>query len=397
MSVILLPAIWLIVIIVGLPQLSETIYTPSLPSIASSLHTTPSMVEYTLTIYLLGFAIGTLIWGNASDKWGRKPCVIVGLIIFLLGCVGCYFAFSINHLLISRFIQALGGSVGSVLGQAICRDVFQGPALGKIYAVVGGALAIFPAIGPIIGGVIAENFGWFNIFLFLIVVTLALLVIIIYWLPETHHPENRATVSIINVVLSLAKNKKVIGFGILVGGCNGISFSYFAEGSFYLIKLLGLSPSQYGMSFLLLAGSTFSGGLLSKKLHSTQTPYQIITKGVIIILIASALFSGAAYYSSFINPLSKASMIGVTIGMQMMLMFGICLVTSNALALALTDYKWCIGTASSLFGFFYYVLISLFTLIMSYLHNGTLLPMPFYFLSISLLMLLVSNLLIGDK
>src|SRR5688500_19038301 len=97
---ILVPAIWLIILIVGLPQLSETVYTPSLPDIAHSLNVAESMVEYTLTIYLFGFALGTLFWGKVSDRIGRKPCVIAGLLIFIIGCIGCYYATTITALMI---------------------------------------------------------------------------------------------------------------------------------------------------------------------------------------------------------------------------------------------------------------------------------------------------------
>ena len=91
MTKVLLPAIWLIVLIVGLPQLSETIYTPPLPDIARALQTSESMAEYTLTIFLFGFAICILFWGRLSDKVGRKPCVFGGVFIFMLGSIGCFY------------------------------------------------------------------------------------------------------------------------------------------------------------------------------------------------------------------------------------------------------------------------------------------------------------------
>ncbi|WP_133127192.1 multidrug effflux MFS transporter [Legionella nagasakiensis] len=388
MSQLILPSVWLILLIVGLPQLSETIYTPALPAIAHALQVSEPSVEYTLTIYLFGFAIGTLFWGKLSDHYGRKPCIIAGLLVFILGCIGCYETHSIEWLLASRLIQAFGGSIGSVLGQAVCRDAFHGSALGKVYATVGSALAVFPAIGPVIGGVIAEHFGWPVIFLFLILVGVLLCGLVAWRLPETHLTNHRQPVSLGNVVLNLLKNKKVIGFGIIVAGCNGINFSYFAEGSFFLIKLLGISPSQYGLSFIAIAASTIAGGMMAKRLHDRYEARRIISYGLAIMLLGSALFTLFIIASQVIH-VPVAWLVAVTIGAQMIMMFGSCMAVSNALALALVDYKWCIGTASSLFGFFYYCIISLLTFGMALLHNGTLLPMPLYFLGISVFMVLV--------
>ena len=385
MTNVLLPAIWLIVLIVGLPQLSETVYTPALPDIALFLHTSASAVEHTLSIYLFSFAIGTMFWGVASDYLGRKPCIIAGLVIFVFGTFGCYSSTSIEMLMFSRSVQAFGGSIGSVLGQAICRDAFHGPKLGEVYSIAGSALALFPALGPVIGGFFSQYFGWHSIFLFLIGFAFILLWSVIVKLPETHNKNTKSTVAVVSVASKLIKDKKVIGLGVIVAACNGISFSYFAEGSFYLINILGLSASEYGISFVAIAFATMLGGVLSKRLQSYQSSLTIMTCGLYIIFVATALFSGLSLlYNSFV--MSRNVMIAVTILSQMCIMFGVCMATSNALALSLIDYKWCIGTASSLFGCFYYWLIALFTFGMGVLHNGTLLAMPFYFFGISIIM-----------
>jgi Bcr/CflA subfamily drug resistance transporter len=392
----LLPSIWLLIFLAGIQQLPETVYTPSLPDIARDLQTSGSMVEYTLTIYLFSFAIGTLFWGKLSDRVGRKPCVLAGLFVFILGCIACYFSNSIWMLMASRFVQAFGGSIGSVLGQSITRDAFHGPALGKAYSTVGSALAFFPAIGPVVGGLIAEYASWHDIFLFLVAFGVILSVFIALYLPETHFAENRQPVSMLKVAMSLLRDRKVMALGIIVAGCNGITFSYFAEGSFYLIDLLGLSPTQYGSTFIMIAAGTMLGGMVSKKLQDHHTSKAILGYGLMIISFASALFSVVVLWHLGVSPIATSILICITIAAQVGIMFGMCMAVSNALSLALVDYKWCIGTASSIFGFFYYCLISLFTFGMGAMHNNTLLPMPLYFLAISMFMLLVQRLRLGS-
>ncbi|MCE3231588.1 MAG: drug resistance transporter, Bcr/CflA subfamily [Alphaproteobacteria bacterium] len=388
----LLPATWLIILIVGIPILSETVYTPSLPDIAHTLSVSNSLVEYTLTIYLLGLAIGTLFWGNLSDQWGRKPCLVMGFVLYLFGCLGCYLSDTILWLMASRFIQAFGGSVGSVLGQAVCRDAFHGASLGRIYASVGGALAIFPAIGPIIGGVMDQHFGWPSIFLFLIGVGSLVVSLTVRFLPETHKAEHRERISLKDTFLKMTRDRQVIGFGLLVGLANGVSFSYYAEAPFLMIELLELSPSQYGLTFIGTAFATLCGGLGGRKLHDHWTSARILGYGLAITFLGSLLLMGVVWLC-----LDRVFLLWGNLFAMMVIMGGIPLITSNALSLALVHYKKCIGTASSLFGFSYYALVSLVTLGMGYGHNGTLFPMPIYFCGLSVFMILVNKTLLKEK
>ena len=382
------PPSWLIVLIAGFPQLSETVYTPSLPDIARALLVSESMAEYTLTIYLFSFAFGILFWGKLSDSIGRKPCVMAGIAIYILGCLGCYMAGTIHLLMVGRFVQAFGGSIGSVLGQSMVRDAFHGPALGRMYAIFGSSLAVFPAIGPVVGGWIAQNYGWSNIFVFLIGFAIVLSCLVALKLPETHHPHMRQPNSMPKVALQMLMDKKVVGLALLVACANGIQFSFYSEGSFYLIEQLGLSPSQYGSCFIAIASCTMLGGMLSKYLHHHHIAKTIMGYGIAIICATSTLFSFAVLGGAG-TIFSSNTMIILTLLAQMAMAFGIVISNGNALAMALVDYKWCTGTASSLFGFSYYILTSLITLGMGMLHNGTLYPMPLYFCGISWLMFMI--------
>ncbi|MDQ5890890.1 MAG: transporter, family, multidrug resistance protein [Candidatus Dependentiae bacterium] len=389
------PALWLLFTLVGLPQFSETVYSPSLPDIAHALNTSVSMVEYTLTIYLFAFSLGMLFWGKISDFWGRKPSMLVGISIYLIGCVGCYFSSSIYLLLASRFVQAFGGSAGSVIGQAMCRDVFHGKALSRVYAAMSSALGVPPAVGPMVGGFIAEQWGWSYVFLLLTVVAAVVIGISAVQLPETLHHDDRRSFSLVDILWRLLRDKRVMAYAWCIGSVGGIMFSYFSEGSFYLIELLGLSPSWYGMSFIFIAIAMIAGGRLASYLHDRYEVDQVLNGGVWMMIASTGIFSCVAV-STYFTPISSLALIGVTLATHMVSMAGRCLVNSSALSVALADYRWCSGTASSVLGFIYYLIAALMTFGIGLLHNGTPYVMPLYFLAICVSMLLVRRWLLSD-
>ncbi len=248
------------------------------------------MVEYTLTIFLAGFSLGTLFWGNLSDRWGRKPCVLMGLSVYILGCVGCFFSTSITALMIARLVQSIGGSAGSVMGQSMARDAFQGPARGKVFATVGAAIALSPAIGPVIGGYLDQTYGWASNFLLLILMGLVVFAISLWRLPETLPVNQKTKNSLWGTACLLARDSRVLRLGFLVGACIGMAFTYYGEGSFYLIDLLGLTPSLYGNTFIGIAVAGALGGFISRKLLGRLDPLTVLGYGIKVVLAGGILF-----------------------------------------------------------------------------------------------------------
>ena len=390
MPKIIQPALWLLILIAALPQFSETVYTPSLPSVASFLNISESLAEYTLSIYLFGMGVGTLFWGRISDAQGRRPCLLIGTCIFIIGCFGCFLSKSIESLLLWRFIQAFGGSTGSVLGQSIARDAFEGKERGKVFSLVGGAISFSPAIGPVLGGLIDEFFGWNYIFTFLGLC--GFFAWFFSWkdLKETHHPKlKKNKVPLLGVLKSMVTDKKIIACTSLVGGANGLAFSYYSEGPFYLMRNLGLTPKLYGSTFILMAICGFSGALYSKHLHSSQPTKEIIKRGLLICLVGTSFFSAMILFLTTLYAGSPPLLITVTLISMMITIFGIAMTTPNVLSIALEDYEHATGTASSFLGFFYDTFTAFVTYIMGLLHNGTLYPMPIFFLLMSIFLLVI--------
>jgi DHA1 family bicyclomycin/chloramphenicol resistance-like MFS transporter len=390
MNKVIKPAIWLLILIATLPQFSETVYTPALPNIARYFQVSESTAEHTLSIYLLGMAIGTLIWGSISDSVGRKPCLLFGTGIFVAGCAGCFFSQSIESLMIYRFIQAFGGSTGSVLGQAIARDAFKGQERGKVFSLVGGAIFFSPAIVPVLGGFIDELFGWSFIFAFLGLCGFFVWSFSYKNLVETRVVSAKSSqTSILSILKSMVMDKKVIACVLIVGGISGIGFSYYSEGPFYLMNILGLTPKSYGATFIFTAISGFSGALYSKRLHGSLVTREIIKKGLSISFGGSLFFVASIFSLYLLENISKEFFILVTIISMMAIIFGMAMTAPNVLSIALTKYEYATGTASSFLGFFYYIVAASVTFFMGILHNGALFPMPLYFLFIMTCVLLI--------
>lgn len=380
------PSLLLFIILVGFPQISETIYTPSLPDIAHHLDASSNTIQLTLSIYFLGFAFGVFCWGRLSDSIGRRPAMLWGIFVYGAGSLGCYMSGSAEWLLMSRFVQAFGASAGSVVTQTILRESIGGIKRHAVFAQISAALAFTPAIGPLIGGWVGQWFGFRAVFITLVVMSAAIFLYTLISLPETRvsRPSN---VTLTSVIKRLVSDRRIWAFGLLIGTTNGILFSYYAEAPFIFIEFFHMTPGMFGFFGIFVAMSSIFGAMLSKRLLTRLQAEKIIVIGSMVTAAGALCLTVLVLYGMSVSGMSLLLMAGCIF----ILLLGIGMAIPNCLSLALVNYSDVLGTAGAIFGLGYYIVISLITSGMSYLHNGSLLAMPLYFLVLALLMVYVSK------
>lgn len=282
------PSLLLLIVLVGFPQISETIFSPSLPTIAGTFEVSMSDAQLTMSVYFIAFAIGVFFFGLLSDKIGRRHAMLCGLLLYFVGNVLCLVANEMALLLVARFIQAFGASVGSVVTQTILRESFSGIERHKLFAQISAALAFTPAIGPLIGGFTDYYFGLNVVFLVLVAMSILVFCYAFLRLPETA----LATLEkkpLLVVVKRMVTDMRLWRYGVLIGGINGLLFSYYSEAPFIFIQYFSLTSSMYGFLGIIVALASVAGAMLSKRLVSHIKPERIIVYGLAIMFSGTLL------------------------------------------------------------------------------------------------------------
>ncbi|MBC2250475.1 multidrug effflux MFS transporter [Listeria sp. FSL L7-0123] len=361
----------LLVCLVGFPQISETIYTPSLTEIATSYGVSLNLAQMTLSIYFLAFAVGVFFWGVSSDFLGRRKAMNFGLFIYIIGCLVCLMSNSITVLFIGRFIQAFGASTGSVTTQTILRDNYHGTDRHHLFAKISAALAFSPAIGPLVGGFIGQYYGFRVVFLFLVMMGMGLLFWSLKRLPETIIVTSHSfsAQKMVGIGKKMVGDRYTVAFGVLIGIFNGILFSYYSEAPTIFIEKFHFSQSQYGFMGCAVAAATILGAWLSNRRLKQHSPQKIITEGILLAL-------GGTLSLNIVSALPLIIQVIAYILFICIILVGIGMALPNCLSLALVKFQEVAGTAGAFLSLGYYVIVSICTFLIGILHSGSLFVFP---------------------
>ncbi|WP_100637841.1 multidrug effflux MFS transporter [Marinobacter salexigens] len=389
-----LTSIWTTILLaaaVALGPLATDMYLPALPQIGSDFGTGTSQVQLTLSLYMAGFAIAQLVCGPLADRFGRKPIMIGGFVVFALASIGCALASNIETLILCRFLQALGGSTGPVLGRAAIRDIYTPREAAKIMALLASIMALAPAVAPTLGGIMVAALGWHSIFIALGGYALIMAFVVAFGIPEPMRPEYRQPLKL----CSLLRNYRVIGTDISFLGytlTNALLFSglfaFLSGSSFVLIDFLKVPPQQFGLYFAGIVAGYVTGNLSAIRLGSRLVPDQILVRGLIVAVAGGSLMVALA--------LAEVFSVWSIILPQAVFMAGTGMVMPQTMAGAMANFPRMAGSASALFGFAQMAVAAFAGMLVGILHDGTSLVMATA-IAISAIAALASYLLLVQR
>ena len=311
---------FLLASLTALGPFSIDTYLPSFPDIGANLHATPIEVQQTLTAYLLPFAVMALWHGAISDALGRRRVILVTLALFGLSLFGCLFATRIEHLWLLRALQGMSAGAGIVIGRAIVRDLFDGPAAQRLMSHITMMFALAPAIAPVIGGRLQSWVGWRSVFAFLVILTLMLWLACWRWLPETLPPERRQTLH----PEYLAKTYwKVLTSPPFLFACAAVAFNfagffiYIMSAPVFLIQHLGVTETGFFWLFGPAMAGLLCGSWLSGRLAGKLSMEQAVMFGYCVMGIAALGNIGVNLWFPPVLPWSILPVFVYTFGMSL--------------------------------------------------------------------------------
>ena len=360
--------IFVLGVLSAIGPLSIDMYLPAFKNIAEVLHCSQVDVGYTLSSFFLGICLGQLINGPMLDHFGRKKVLYVGLGLYVVASIGCSMSTSVDQLIILRFVQALGSSVGMVAPNAVVRETFEESDRPKVLSLLILILGVSPILAPTIGSIILSSFDWPSIFLLLALIMFTMIFLIKAWLPENPNQiakENRASISLKNIgigYLNAFREKKFIGFAFSGAIGAGSIFAFVTGAPLTFLNYFHLNEQQFGWVFAIIASGIISASQLNSLLLKKRSSMQLLSFALPMQFSIGVILSVGSYFEVFTMP--------VLIFLLFLMLACQGLIFPNMATVALRPIEKGAGSASALMGALQMAVGSLSSSMVGILFNG---------------------------
>ncbi|MEU3460103.1 multidrug effflux MFS transporter [Streptomyces sp. NPDC006733] len=343
---------WLVTLVLGgltaLAPLSMDMYLPALPKVTDSLHSPAATIQLTLTACLAGMALGQLVVGPMSDKWGRRRPLLAGMVVYVLATAVCAFAPSAELLIAFRLFQGLAGAAGIVIARAVVRDLYDGVEMARFFSTLMLVSGVAPVIAPVIGGQVLRLTDWRGVFGVLTAIGVLLTLLVWRQLDETLAPEDRHSGGLAQTLATmraLLADRVFAGYMLAGGFAFAALFAYISASAFVVQDIYGASPQTFSLLFGVNSiGLVAVGQLNGKVLIGRVSLDRALGVGLAVITAAAVALLVMAS-----GVLGRVGLFPMAAGLfVLMSAMGLALPNTNALALMRT--KHAAGSASALLG-----------------------------------------------
>jgi DHA1 family bicyclomycin/chloramphenicol resistance-like MFS transporter len=319
---------------ISFASVNAVLFTPALPDIAKFFNVTEEGAQHTITWFLIGYALGQLLYGPVANRFGRKPALYGGIILQIISSLMCVFAGVIHSwplLIVGRFLLALGSGVGLKITFTVVNETYEPSKASRTISYLMLAFAITPGLAVALGGFLHSWYGWESAFYAGAVYGL-LLLILVKGMPETLKEKDLAALQWSHLIASYKvpfKNKLLVVGGLLMGCATGFIYIFAAVAPFLAMNIFGMNSAQYGLSNLIPPCGLVLGSLVGARLIEKYALRQIVGLGIGIACFGSLsmlvimLMHGPILFSLFIT--------------MAVLYFGLCFVLPNASAIAMSS------------------------------------------------------------
>lgn len=333
----------LVGVMTALGPVTIDMYLPGFVSIEREFATRG--VEGTMAAFIGGLAIGQLFYGPISDRFGRKPPLYFGYVIYTIGSVGCAMASNMAMLTAMRVVQALGGCAGLVIGRAIVRDRCEPHEAARAFTTLTMIVALGPVLAPAVGGVVVSHLGWRATFVVQAVLGVLVMILMHHVLRESHDTRNAQAATIGGVLRNYAfllRDRVFIAYSLLMGFAMASMFCYVTGAPLVITANYGLTPQQFGALIGMNGFAFLTASILNMRALNTVGPKQLLAR----YIWGAPLLGATLLVLSLLLKLPLWAIVGLQ------LPFFVCTgrVSPNVSALALAPHGRHAGTASALMG-----------------------------------------------